>query len=115
MAREQDGVGAEVDEFLSGNDASDNLRQLAVHERLAAGDGHDRRIAFIDRPQRVGYAHALLQYLFWVIDLAAAGAGEIALEQRLEHQDERITLLTAQLAGEYIAADAVHLQQRNAQ
>ena len=36
----------------------------------------------------------LVQDLVGIIDLAAAGAGEVAAEQRLEHQHERIALAT---------------------
>ncbi len=100
---EQDRVGAQVDELLARHDAGDDLRHLLVDERLAARDGHHRRAAFIDRLQRVLDAHPLLQDLLRIVDLAAAGAGQIALEQRLQHQHQRIALVTAQLAAGDVA------------
>src|SRR5205807_197304 len=45
----------------------------------------------------------------------AARAGEIALEEGLEHQHQRITLLAPELARGDVAADTVHLHQRDTQ
>src|SRR5207249_3182429 len=60
-------------------------------------------------------AQALLQDLLRIIDLAAARAGEIALEERLEHQHQRIPLLAPELARGDVATDTVHLHQRDTQ
>ena len=91
-------VGAQIDELLAGHDAGDDLRQFLMDEGLAAGNGDHRCAAFIDGMQRVGDAHASLQHLLRMVDLAAAVAGQIALEQRLQHQHQRITFGTAQPA-----------------
>ena len=110
---QQDGVRAQIDELLARHDAGDDLRHLLVDQRLAAGDRDHRRAALIHRAQRVRDAHPLLQDLLRIIDLAAAGAGQIALEQRLQHQHQRITLLAAQFAAGDVAADTIRLNQRN--
>src|SRR5213075_2972254 len=51
---EQQRVGAEIDEFLAGDDALDDLFDLAMEQRLAAGDDDDRRTALIDRLEALG-------------------------------------------------------------
>src|SRR6185312_2997198 len=112
---EQDGVGAEVDEALARDDPGHDLRHLLVDERLTSGDGHHRRPALIDGVQRVFHGDPLLQGLFRIVDLAAAGAGEVALEQRLEHEHQWIALLPAQLLADDVARDAVLLNQWNTQ
>ena len=73
---------------------------------LAAGDRDHRRAALHHRVDRLRDSHPLAQDRLGLLDLAAAGAGEIALEQRLELDDQR-ELLPARhfLAGE-VPADA---------
>ena len=103
-------VGAQIDEFLARDDAGDDLRHFLVNQRLAAGNGDDGRAAFVDRAQCVLDAHSLLQDLLRIVDLAAAGTGEIALEQRFQHEHQGIALVAAQLAAGDIARDLVHLK-----
>ncbi len=107
---EQNRVRAQVDEFLARHDAGDDLRHLLVDQGFAAGNGHDGRAALVHRLQGVLDADPLLQDLLRIVDFAAAGAGEIALEQGFQHQHERIALVAAQLAAGDIARDLVHLQ-----
>ena len=57
----------------------------------------DRGAAFVDRLEAVLDRNALIQDLVGIIDLAAAGAGEIAAEQRLQHQHERIALAACKM------------------
>src|SRR5262249_56135826 len=59
-------------------------------------------------------AHGLAQDLGRVLDLPATGAGQVAAEQRLEHEDERIAPPAAQLLPDHVGADRPHLRQRNA-
>ena len=94
---EQQRVGAEIDEFLAGDQALDDLLDLAVQQRLAAGDDDDRRAAFVDRFEALGDAEPLVQDRVGIVDLAAAGAGQVAAEQRLQHQHERIAPDAAQM------------------
>jgi hypothetical protein len=110
---EQNRIGAEIDEFAASDDAGDDLRHLLVNQRLSAGNGHDGRAAFVDRPQRVFDADPLLQDFLRVVDFPATGAGEIALEQRFQHEHERIALVAAQLAPRDVSRNFVHLQQWN--
>ena len=50
-----------------------------------------------------------------IIDLAAAGAGEIAAEQRFQHQHERIARAPSQTLAQHIGADLGFLSQRYTQ
>ena len=65
--------------------------------------------------KRVGDRDALVQDLVGIIDLAAAGASQIAAEQRLEHQHQRITLAAGQMLADDVATDMKFLQKGNAQ
>jgi hypothetical protein len=42
-----------------------------------------------------------------IVDLAAADAGEVAAEQRLEHQHQRVVLAAKQLLLDEVRADFV--------
>src|SRR5271169_753045 len=83
---EQQRVGAQVDEFLALDDVSGDLADVAMQQRLTAGQNHDWGAAFIDRFQTFGNAQALIENRIGIVDFAAAGAGEVAPEQRFEHQ-----------------------------
>ena len=50
----------------------------------------------------------LLQDVGGILDLAASGAGQIAAEQRLQHQDQRILLSAGKLLPEHVAR-TVHI------
>ena len=65
------GVRAQVDELLALDELADHLVDLRVHQRLAAGDRHHRRAAFLDRRDRLLDRHPLAQHLVRVLDLAA--------------------------------------------
>ena len=100
---EQQRVGAQEDELLALDEFLDDLRHLLVDERLAAGDRDHRRPALFDRGDALFDAQALAQDLVGVLDLAAAGASKVALQQRLELEHERILLLATQaLAGDVL-------------
>src|SRR2546429_1294058 len=115
VPREQNRVGAEVHELPPRHDSRDDLRHLFMDERLAPRNGHDRSAALVHGPKRLLDAQALLQDLLRIIDLAAARAGEIALEEGLEHQHQRITFLAPELARGDVATDTVDLHQRDTQ
>jgi len=84
-----------------------------VDQRLAAGDRHHGRAALVDGVEAFLDRQPLVEDRIRIIDLAAAEAGEVAAEQRLEHQHERIALAAEQLLLEQICADAHLFQKRN--
>ena len=106
---EQQRVGADDREFLARDDALDDLRQVPVQQRLAARHDDHRRAALVDRGQRVLNRDALVQDGVGIVDLAAARASEIAAEQRLQHQHERIALAASEMLANDIGADSCDL------
>ena len=70
------------------------------------------RAALFDGLKALLGRELLLQNVGRVLDLAAAGAGEIAAEQRLEHQHQGIALSPAQMLAKNIAADCYGLAKR---
>ena len=106
---QQQRVGAERDELLARDDAFDDLADLLVDQRLAARDRHHRRAAFVDRVEAFLHRQPLVEDRVRIIDLAAADAGEIAAEQRLEHQHQRIALAPRQALLHDVGTDSRHL------
>jgi hypothetical protein len=84
-----------------------------VQQRLASGDDDDGRPALVDGFKALGNTQALIEARIGLVDLAACGAGQIAAEQRLEHQNQRIAPHTAQMAAENVRADPDFLLQGN--
>ena len=62
---------------------------LGIDHRLAAANADDRSAGLIDRCQALLEAQLLLDGLGVFADAAAAGAGEVAGVQRLQHQHQR--------------------------
>src|SRR3546814_18169199 len=87
---EQQRVRAEIDELPPCDDAGDDLLDLLMQQRLAARDGHDGRAAFVDRRKTLRNTQPPVQNGVGIVDLAAAGAGQVATAQRIEHEDERM-------------------------
>jgi hypothetical protein len=97
LALKEQGVGAEIDVLFARDKALDDLVDFGVDERFAAGDADHGGAAFLDRSEALLRAEALVEDVIRVLDLAAAGAGEVATEEGLEHEDERVTLAALQL------------------
>ena len=110
---QQQRVRAQVDELAPRDDALDDLVDLLVEKGLAAGDRHHRRAAFVHRLQAVLDGQPLVEDFFRIVDLAAAGAGQIAAEQRLKHQHQRIPLASQQMLLDDISANPDRLIQRH--
>ena len=98
-------VGAEIDVFAARDDGGDHVADLAVDERFAAGDRDDRRAAFLDRGERLVKADPPVEDGLGIVDLAASGAGQVAAEQRLQHQHQRIAADAAEPLAEDIGPD----------
>ena len=86
--------------------ALDDLLDLSMQQRLAAGHDDHRRAALVGGGSALIDRQAGIQDLVGIVDLAAAGAGEVAAEQRLQHQNQRITLAPGQTLAQEIKADA---------
>ena len=112
---EKQRIGAQRDEFLARHDAFDDLADLFVDERLAARNGDHRRAALVDGVEAFLDRQALVEDGVRIIDLTATSAGEIAAEQRLQHQHQRIALTPGQTLTHHIGADLHFLSQRYTQ
>ena len=110
---QQQRVGAEDDELLLRDVALDDARHVAMQQRLAAGDRDDGSAALVDRFHALLVRQALVQDLVGVIDLAAAGARQVAAKQRLEHEHQRVALVALEVLTHDVRADARLLQERN--
>ena len=110
---QQQGVGAEINIFLARDQAFDNFVDLGMHQRLAAGDGDHGGAAFIHGFEAVFRGKIGFQDVGGILDLAASGAGQIAAEQRLEHEHERIALASGQFLAQDIGSHRPHLGYRN--
>ncbi|MDX6415051.1 MAG: hypothetical protein QOH23_2461 [Gaiellaceae bacterium] len=76
-----------------------------MDERLAARDRHHWRAGLLDRPDRHVDRHPLLEDVVWVLDLPAERAGQIALVERLQLDEERELLPALELLLGEIRAD----------
>ncbi len=103
---QQQRVGAEEDELLPLDQLGDDHVDLRVHQRLAAGDGDHRGAALLDGADRLLDRHPLLEDGVRLLDLAAAGALQVAGEQRLELDQERELLIASQLLAHQVGPDA---------
>ena len=87
---QQQGVGAQNDELLAVEIAAHDLGHVAMEQWLAAGDGDGGGAAFLDGVHALLHRQAAVEDGVGIVDLAAAGAGEIAAQQRFQHQHQRI-------------------------
>src|SRR5271166_2785431 len=110
---QQQSVGAEVNEFLLRRNALDNLVDLPMQQRFAPCYHHHRCTAFVDGPEAFIDAEALIEDRVRIVDLSATSAGEVATEERLEHQDERISPDTPQMPPDNVGSYSDRLVQRN--
>ncbi len=110
---EQQRVRAEIDELAALQQTLDDLRHFLMQQRLAAGDGHNRRTAFIGRLHALVERQALIEDRRRIVDLAASVAGQVAAEQRLQHQHQRVTLAPGKVLLDDIGANADGLIEWN--
>src|ERR1700691_6759928 len=109
---QQQRVGAQRHELLARHQAAHDLADLLVDQRLAAGNSHHRRAAFVGGIPAFLRRHAAIEDRIGIVDLAAADACEVAAKQRLEHEYQRITFSAEHLLLHQIAADTYFLEER---
>src|SRR5262249_44454343 len=96
-------IRAEIDVFLALDEPFDDLVDLRMHQRFAAGDGNHRRAALIHRLEAFFGRQFFFQNVRWVLNFAAAGARQVAAEKRLEHQHKRIALAACDLLFDQVS------------
>src|SRR3974377_182121 len=110
---EQQRVRAQRDELLPGDQAFDDLANLAVNERLAARNGDHGRATLIGSLEAFLDREASIENRIGIVDFPATRAGEVAAEQRLQHQNQRIAPAPQKLLLEDIGANAQFLEKRD--
>ena len=110
---EQQSVGAQVNVLLARHQPFHDLVDFGMHERFAARNGNHGRAALIHRPEALLGRELALEHVGGVLDLAAACASQVAAEQRLQHQHQRILLPPGELLPYDIAGHRPHLRYRN--
>src|SRR3954447_349963 len=108
---EQQRVGAKRDELLARHQATHDLADLLVDQGLAAGNGDHGGTALVSRVPALLCRHAAVQDGVWIIDLAAAGTRQVAAEQRLQHQHQRIAFAAEKLLLHQIGPDTHFLEE----
>ena len=106
LALQQQSVRAQVHVLLAGDQLANDLVDLGVDQRLAAGDRDHRRATLLDRADGLVDRHPASELVLGMLDLAASGAFQVALEERLEFDDQRKSLAASQLLLEQVGADA---------
>ena len=112
-ALEEKSVGAEINVLFAGNETLDDLLDLGMDQRFPAGDADHGCAAFLDRVEALLGREALVENVGRILDFAATRAGEIAPEQRLEHEHKRIALAAHQLLFQNVGGNRPGLGDRN--
>ena len=68
---------------------------------------------FVHRLKALFGRQILFQDVGGILNLAASGAGQIAAEQRLEHEDQRVALASGQFLAQHIRRHRPHLGYGN--
>ena len=106
---EKERIRAEVDVLLAFDQLFDEFRYVGVEQRFSAWNRDHGSAAVIDRLQGVLETHIPLQDVGWILNLAASGTSQVATEQRLQHEYQRIVFLPRDLLLEHIARYGPHL------
>src|SRR3954470_5133855 len=106
---QEERVGAEINVFLTLDKPGDDFADLRMHERLATGNRDHGRATLLYRLEAFLRRKVLLQDVRWILDLAAAGAGEVATEQGFQHEDEGVALASRKLLLQDVGCDRPHL------
>ena len=106
-------IRAERHELLLATMPFDDLSDLPMDQRLTARNRHHRRAALVDGVEAFLHREAPIEDRLGIVDFAATEHGEIAAEQRLEHEHQRIALTPQQLLLEDVGADAHFLAKGN--
>ena len=113
FAFEEKGVGAEIDVFFAGDESLDDFIDLGMDEGFAAGDGNHGGTALVRGRPALFRSEAFAENVIRVLDFAAPGAGEVATEEGLEHENERVAFVSAQFLPENVRGDRPCLANGN--
>ena len=88
--------------FLLENSPADHFADFWIDERFPAADAHDRGAAFVHGVEALVRGEHFGHVVGILADPPAAGTVQIALEKRLEHQNERVFLHSPQALRENV-------------
>src|SRR5260370_1111138 len=97
----------EIDKIVEG------LVDLGMHERIAPRNRNHGSAALVHSLEAFLRCKLPLENVGGILDLATTGAGQVAAEQWLEHQDQRIAFSPGNLLPDHIAGHRPHLRNRN--
>ncbi len=106
-------VGTEINVLLARDQPVDDLDDLRMQQRLAAGNRDHRRAALFHCGKTLFGGELLFEDVGRILHLAASGAGQRAAEERLQHQRQGIALDARELLLQHIAGNRCHLRDRN--
>ncbi len=110
---QEHGVGAQVDVDLAAYERPDHALDVGMEQWLAAGDGHHGRAALRYGLEHVLHRKALAQDFGRMLDLPAAGARQVAREERLDLDDEGVVLGLLQAVPNQVGTDTDVLTERD--
>src|SRR5262249_17272937 len=106
-------IAAQINVFLARYQACNDLSDLRMQQRFAARDRHHRCAAFIYGFEAFLGRELALQNMRRILNFAASSAGEVAAEQRREHQAERVVAASSKPLPDEIRRHRPHLGNRN--
>src|SRR5262245_26164133 len=113
LSLHQNRIGAEIDIPLLINQPTDDLGHFWMDHGFTTRDAHNWSPAFLRCSPTLLRCKPLIEHMIRILNLSAAGTGQIAAEERLQHQHERIPLYPTQLLGKHILRDGSHLGKWN--
>ena len=106
---EKERVGAEINVLFARDQAFDDFVDFRVHQRFATGIRNHRRAALLVSLEALFRCHVHFENMRGVLDFATTGTGQIATEQRFQHEHQRIPPAPGSTLPEHIAHDRPHL------
>src|SRR4051812_34964684 len=106
---EEERVGTQIDVLLARYQSFHDLLDLGVHQGFATGNGHHRSAALVHRLEALLGRKIHFEDMGWVLNLAATSAGQVATEQRFQHQHQRILTTSVELLLQNIRRNSPHL------
>src|SRR5690348_14265225 len=108
----QQRIRAQVDVLLARHQPGNNLVNLRMQQRLTTRNRHRRRSAFFHRLEAFLRCELHLQHVTGILDLSAARTRQIAAEERLQHEDERVALAALHLLFQDVGCYGPGLRNR---
>jgi hypothetical protein len=113
FAFEEEGVGAEVYVFFTGDEAFNDFIDLGMDQGFTARDGDHGGSALIRCVPALLGCKSFIEDVIRVLDFTATCAGKVTTEEGLEHEDKGIAFVTTDFLSENIGGNCPSLANRN--